>query len=114
MLKRIEAIVVSSQHSENFSLKQVQESIREEVINKTVPAELMDEKTKIYINPTGKFVIGGPMGDCGLTGRKIIVDTYGGHGAHGGERFRKDPSKVDRSAACGSSGSQTRCCSWVG
>ncbi len=99
-LKRIEAIVVSSQHSENFSLKQVQESIREEVINKTVPAELMDEKTKIYINPTGKFVIGGPMGDCGLTGRKIIVDTYGGHGAHGGGAFSgKDPSKVDRSAA---------------
>ncbi len=100
VLKRIEAIVVSSQHSENFSLKQVQESIREEVINKTVPAELMDEKTKIYINPTGKFVIGGPMGDCGLTGRKIIVDTYGGHGAHGGGAFSgKDPSKVDRSAA---------------
>ena len=100
VLKRIEAIVVSSQHSENFSLKQVQESIREEVINKTVPAELMDEKTKIYINPTGKFVIGGPMGDCGLTGRKIIVDTYGGHGAHGGGGVSgKDPSKVDRSAA---------------
>ena len=71
-LKRIEAIVVSSQHSENFSLKQVQESIREEVINKTVPPELMDEKTKIFINPTGKFVIGGPMGDCGLTGRKLL------------------------------------------
>ncbi len=100
VLKRIEAIVVSSQHSENFSLKQVQESIREEVINKIVPAELMDEKTKIFINPTGKFVIGGPMGDCGLTGRKIIVDTYGGHGAHGGGAFSgKDPSKVDRSAA---------------
>ncbi|MBG07527.1 MAG: methionine adenosyltransferase [Halobacteriovoraceae bacterium] len=100
VLKRIEAIVVSSQHSETFSLKQVQESIREEVINKTVPAELMDEKTKIFINPTGKFVIGGPMGDCGLTGRKIIVDTYGGHGAHGGGAFSgKDPSKVDRSAA---------------
>ena len=100
VLKRIEAIVVSSQHSESFSLKQVQESIREEVINKIVPADLMDEKTKIYINPTGKFVIGGPMGDCGLTGRKIIVDTYGGHGAHGGGAFSgKDPSKVDRSAA---------------
>ena len=99
-LKRIEAIVVSSQHSENFSLKQVQESIREEVINKIVPSELMDDKTKIFINPTGKFVIGGPMGDCGLTGRKIIVDTYGGHGAHGGGAFSgKDPSKVDRSAA---------------
>ncbi len=100
VLKRIEAIVVSSQHSENFSLKQVQESIREEVINKTVPAELMDEKTKIYINPTGKFVIGGPMGDCGLTGRKIIVDTYGGAAPHGGGAFSgKDPTKVDRSAA---------------
>ena len=100
VLKRIEAIVVSSQHSENFSLKQVQESIREEVINKTVPAELMDEKTKIYINPTGQFIIGGPDGDTGLTGRKIIVDTYGGSAQHGGGAFSgKDPTKVDRSAA---------------
>ena len=99
-LKRIDAIVVSSQHSENMSLKDVQEGIREEVINKIVPSELIDNETKFFINPTGKFVIGGPMGDCGLTGRKIIVDTYGGHGAHGGGAFSgKDPSKVDRSAA---------------
>lgn len=99
-IKRIDAIVVSSQHAEEMSLKDVQEGIREEVINKIVPAELIDNKTNIYINPTGRFVIGGPMGDCGLTGRKIIVDTYGGHGAHGGGAFSgKDPSKVDRSAA---------------
>lgn len=99
-VKRLEAIVISSQHAEGFSLKKVEESIREEVIKKVVPEKLMDGKTRIFINPTGKFVIGGPMGDCGLTGRKIIVDTYGGHGAHGGGAFSgKDPSKVDRSAA---------------
>ncbi|OIQ16829.1 MAG: methionine adenosyltransferase [Bacteriovorax sp. MedPE-SWde] len=101
-LSRIDAIVLSTQHSEDMSLKQVQEAVREEVINKVVPASLVDNNTKIFINPTGKFVIGGPMGDCGLTGRKIIVDTYGGHGAHGGGAFSgKDPSKVDRSAAYG-------------
>ena len=100
VLKRIDAIVVSSQHSEKMSLKDVQEGIRAEVIDKVVPSSLIDEKTKFFINPTGKFVIGGPMGDCGLTGRKIIVDTYGGHGAHGGGAFSgKDPTKVDRSAA---------------
>jgi S-adenosylmethionine synthetase len=100
LLKRIDAIVVSSQHSEKMSLNDVQEGIRAEVIDKVVPHSLIDEKTKFFINPTGKFVIGGPMGDCGLTGRKIIVDTYGGHGAHGGGAFSgKDPSKVDRSAA---------------
>jgi len=99
-LAKIEAIVISSQHAEEMSLKDVQEGIREEVINKIVPKEYIDSKTKFYINPTGRFVIGGPMGDCGLTGRKIIVDTYGGHGAHGGGAFSgKDPSKVDRSAA---------------
>jgi S-adenosylmethionine synthetase len=99
-VKRIDAIVVSSQHAEEMTLKDVQEGIREEVINKTVDRSLMDDKTKIFINPTGRFVIGGPMGDCGLTGRKIIVDTYGGHGAHGGGAFSgKDASKVDRSAA---------------
>lgn len=99
-IKRLEAIVVSSQHAEEMSLKDVQEGIMEEVIRKTVPANLLDKNTKIFINPTGRFVIGGPMGDTGLTGRKIIVDTYGGHGAHGGGAFSgKDPSKVDRSAA---------------
>ncbi len=99
-LKRLDAIVVSTQHAEGMSLKQVQEGVMEEVIKKTVPQHLIDKDTKYFINPTGRFVIGGPMGDCGLTGRKIIVDTYGGHGAHGGGAFSgKDPSKVDRSAA---------------
>lgn len=97
--KRVDAIVVSSQHSDEVSLSQIQEGIREEVIKKVIPAEWIDSKTKFHINPTGRFVIGGPMGDCGLTGRKIIVDTYGGHGAHGGGAFSgKDPTKVDRSA----------------
>jgi S-adenosylmethionine synthetase len=98
-LKRIDSIVVSTQHAEEVSQSQIHEAIREEVINKIVPQEYIDNDTKFYINPTGKFVIGGPMGDVGLTGRKIIVDTYGGHGAHGGGAFSgKDPSKVDRSA----------------
>lgn len=99
-ISRLDAIVISTQHAEEMTLKQIEEGVRAEVINKVVPANLIDNKTKIYINPTGRFVIGGPMGDCGLTGRKIIVDTYGGHGAHGGGAFSgKDPSKVDRSAA---------------
>ncbi len=99
-ITRLDAIVLSTQHADEMTLKQVQEGIREEVINQVVPSHLIDNDTKIFINPTGKFVIGGPMGDCGLTGRKIIVDTYGGHGAHGGGAFSgKDPSKVDRSAA---------------
>lgn len=99
-LHRIDAIVVSSQHAESMTQKQIEEGIMEEVIKKTVPSELIDKNTKYFINPTGRFVIGGPMGDAGLTGRKIIVDTYGGHGAHGGGAFSgKDPSKVDRSAA---------------
>lgn len=99
-LSRIDAIVVSSQHAEGMTQKQIEEGIMEEVIKKTVPSHLIDKNTKYYINPTGRFVVGGPMGDCGLTGRKIIVDTYGGHGAHGGGAFSgKDPSKVDRSAA---------------
>lgn len=98
-VKRITNIVVSTQHAEEMTLKQIEELVREEVIKKIVPTELIDNQTKFYINPTGKFVIGGPQGDCGLTGRKIIVDTYGGHGAHGGGAFSgKDPSKVDRSA----------------
>jgi S-adenosylmethionine synthetase len=97
--KRVDAVVVSSQHDENVSHKQIQEALIEEVIKKTIPAQYLDSKTKFYVNPTGRFVVGGPMGDCGLTGRKIIVDTYGGHGAHGGGAFSgKDPSKVDRSA----------------
>jgi len=99
-IKRLTAIVVSSQHAPEISQSQIHEAVREEVIKKVVPAHLIDNNTKIFINPTGNFVIGGPMGDCGLTGRKIIVDTYGGHGAHGGGAFSgKDPSKVDRSAA---------------
>lgn len=97
--KRVDAVVVSSQHDEAVTHKQIQEALIEEVVKKTIPANLLDAKTKYYVNPTGRFVVGGPMGDCGLTGRKIIVDTYGGHGAHGGGAFSgKDPSKVDRSA----------------
>ncbi len=99
-IKRLDAIVVSTQHAEEVTQKELHEGVREEVINKIVDPSLIDNETKIYINPTGKFVIGGPMGDVGLTGRKIIVDTYGGHGAHGGGAFSgKDPTKVDRSAA---------------
>lgn len=98
--KRVDSVVISTQHSEDVTQSQIQEFVMEEVIKKTIPAQWLDNKTKYYINPTGRFVIGGPMGDCGLTGRKIIVDTYGGHGAHGGGAFSgKDPSKVDRSAA---------------
>lgn len=98
--QRVDAVVVSSQHDEEVTHDQIREALIEEVVKKTIPAQWIDDKTKFYINPTGKFVIGGPMGDCGLTGRKIIVDTYGGHGAHGGGAFSgKDPSKVDRSAA---------------
>lgn len=99
-VKRVDAIVVSTQHSENATQSQIKEFVIEEVVKKVIPAQYLDAKTKYFINPTGRFVIGGPMGDCGLTGRKIIVDTYGGHGAHGGGAFSgKDPSKVDRSAA---------------
>lgn len=99
-ITRLQNIVISTQHAEEMSEKQINEVLREEVINKVIPAHLLDNTTKIWTNPTGKFVIGGPMGDCGLTGRKIIVDTYGGHGAHGGGAFSgKDPTKVDRSAA---------------
>lgn len=98
--KRVDAVVVSTQHSPDVQHEELKAAIQEEVIQKVVPAKLIDSKTKFYINPTGRFVVGGPMGDCGLTGRKIIVDTYGGHGAHGGGAFSgKDPSKVDRSAS---------------
>ena len=97
---RIDAVVISSQHSPDISQEQLHEDIRREVIEKVIPAELLDENTKYYINPTGRFVMGGPQGDSGLTGRKIIVDTYGGYARHGGGAFSgKDPSKVDRSAA---------------
>ena len=97
---RIDAVVISSQHSPDISQEQLHEDIRREVIEKVIPAELLDENTKYYINPTGRFVVGGPQGDSGLTGRKIIVDTYGGYARHGGGAFSgKDPTKVDRSAA---------------
>ena len=97
---RIDAVVISSQHSPDVSQEQLHEDIRREVIEKVIPAELLDANTKYYINPTGRFVVGGPQGDSGLTGRKIIVDTYGGYARHGGGAFSgKDPSKVDRSAA---------------
>ncbi|MGZ3772449.1 MAG: methionine adenosyltransferase [Pseudobdellovibrionaceae bacterium] len=98
--KRIDAIVISTQHSDSVANGTIKEFITEELIKKSIPAKWIDAKTKFFINPTGRFVTGGPMGDAGLTGRKIIVDTYGGHGAHGGGAFSgKDPSKVDRSAA---------------
>lgn len=98
--KRIDTIVVSTQHAEDVTQKQIYEFIMEELIKKSIPTKWIDKDTKFHINPTGRFVTGGPMGDAGLTGRKIIVDTYGGHGAHGGGAFSgKDPSKVDRSAA---------------
>jgi S-adenosylmethionine synthetase len=97
---RVDTVVISSQHVPEVSYETIKEGIIEEVVRKIIPAYLMDDKTRFLINPTGRFVIGGPMGDCGLTGRKIIVDSYGGHGAHGGGAFSgKDPSKVDRSAA---------------
>ena len=96
---RIEAVVVSTQHSASASLDQIRQDIIAEVIRPVIPAELMDDQTKIYVNPTGRFVVGGPQGDTGLTGRKIIVDTYGGYARHGGGAFSgKDPTKVDRSA----------------
>ena len=97
---RIDAVVISTQHAPEVSYEELRDFIIEENVKKVLPAELIDGDTRFFINPTGRFVVGGPMGDCGLTGRKIIVDTYGGHGAHGGGAFSgKDPSKVDRSAA---------------
>jgi S-adenosylmethionine synthetase len=97
--KRIETVVVSTQHSPDVKYKQLKDAIMDLVVKKALPASLLDKKTKFFINPTGRFVIGGPFGDAGLTGRKIIVDTYGGMGRHGGGAFSgKDPSKVDRSA----------------
>ena len=99
-VKRIDAIVISTQHDEDVKLDKLKKDMVKYVIRPVVPAELVDQQTRIYINPTGRFVIGGPVGDSGLTGRKIIVDTYGGYGRHGGGCFSgKDPTKVDRSAA---------------
>ncbi|TFH32117.1 MAG: methionine adenosyltransferase, partial [Myxococcales bacterium] len=98
--RRFDAIVVSTQHAESVKQRALREAIIEEVIKPTLPAKMIDNKTQFHINPTGRFVVGGPFGDAGLTGRKIIVDTYGGMGRHGGGAFSgKDPSKVDRSAA---------------
>ena len=99
-IKGIDAVVLSTQHAESVSQKEVYEGVMEEIIKPILPSEWLSQNTKYFINPTGRFVIGGPMGDCGLTGRKIIVDTYGGAARHGGGAFSgKDPSKVDRSAA---------------
>ena len=97
---RIDAVVVSTQHAEEASLETIRRDVIQQVINPVIPAGLMDEETKIFVNPTGRFVVGGPQGDSGLTGRKIIVDTYGGYARHGGGAFSgKDPTKVDRSAS---------------
>lgn len=99
-VKRVDTVVVSTQHKDYINIEELRKRVREEIIDKTIPAEYLDENTKYFINPTGRFVIGGPQGDSGLTGRKIIVDTYGGCARHGGGAFSgKDPSKVDRSAA---------------
>ncbi|MDH3975157.1 MAG: methionine adenosyltransferase [Deltaproteobacteria bacterium] len=97
---RVDSVVISTQHTADVDNETIRKDVIEQVINKVIPADLLDDKTKYHINPTGRFVVGGPKGDCGLTGRKIIVDTYGGHGSHGGGAFSgKDPSKVDRSAS---------------
>ncbi|MCI0499577.1 MAG: methionine adenosyltransferase [Planctomycetales bacterium] len=98
--KRVDAVVISAQHKPDVKYEELKEAIIEDVIKKVIPREMTDGDTRYFINPTGRFVVGGPMGDCGLTGRKIIVDTYGGQGSHGGGCFSgKDPSKVDRSAS---------------
>jgi S-adenosylmethionine synthetase len=98
--KRFDCVLISTQHTPEATHEQVTAGVRDEIIHKILPKEMLDSKTRIFVNPTGRFVIGGPFGDCGLTGRKIIVDTYGGRGRHGGGAFSgKDPSKVDRSAA---------------
>lgn len=97
---RVDSVVISTQHTDDVDNATIQKDVLEKVIKAVIPANLLDDKTKYHINPTGRFVVGGPKGDCGLTGRKIIVDTYGGHGSHGGGAFSgKDPSKVDRSAS---------------
>src|SRR2546428_11974447 len=97
---RVEAVIISAQHSSLVKIETIREDVLEKVIHAVIPSSLLDSKTKYFINPTGRFVVGGPQGDCGLTGRKIIVDTYGGVGRHGGGAFSgKDPTKVDRSAS---------------
>jgi S-adenosylmethionine synthetase len=97
---RVDTVVVSSQHDPAVTYETLREGLIEEVVKKVIPLDMLDEQTKFFVNPTGRFVVGGPQGDCGLTGRKIIVDTYGGQGSHGGGAFSgKDPSKVDRSAS---------------
>jgi S-adenosylmethionine synthetase len=97
---RVDTVVISTQHSDDATQEQIAADVREHIISPVIPADMLDEKTKYFINPTGRFVVGGPMGDAGLTGRKIIVDTYGGMARHGGGAFSgKDPTKVDRSAA---------------
>src|SRR5512139_2218472 len=97
---RIDAVVIAAQHNPDVTIEKIREGVTEEVIKKIIPVGLMDAKTKIYINSTGRFVVGGPKGDCGMTGRKIIVDTYGGQGSHGGGAFSvRDPAKMDRSAS---------------
>ncbi len=99
-IERVHTVVISTQHAEDITHAEITEAVIDGCVKKVLPANLLDENTRYFINPTGRFVVGGPMGDCGLTGRKIIVDTYGGWGAHGGGAFSgKDPSKVDRSAA---------------
>ena len=99
-ISHVDTVVLSTQHSPDISLRDVEEGVHEEIIKRVIPVKYLTDKTKYFINPTGRFVIGGPVGDCGLTGRKIIVDTYGGAARHGGGAFSgKDPSKVDRSAA---------------
>lgn len=98
--KRVDNVVISTQHSPEIGYNELREQVIEKVIKRVIPEQMRDDKTKYYINPTGRFVVGGPSGDCGLTGRKVIVDSYGGHGSHGGGAFSgKDPSKVDRSAS---------------
>jgi S-adenosylmethionine synthetase len=98
--RRVDTVVVSTQHTPEVDYEKLKEAVIEEVIREAIPSKMIDADTRYFINPTGKFVVGGPMGDCGLTGRKIIVDTYGGQGSHGGGAFSgKDPSKVDRSAS---------------